>query len=279
MKKVKGRLGPLPAPELSWLVELGKTPNYLRTDIDRQIPLKAKLTVAEGPAYEGKVEALFTSLEGLLRSGQASSVIEIAERFLSRLEESWHHIEDPFVILGSILDRLEELHREACEEVRPDPRALANRLAHRELASPIGVFTGAVMHYYSVLGEEGVAEYRSIVEPLWEAMPPLHAERDDGWRIQQVMESVAQAGGDVDDVARAMSRNLFLPCRYLQIAMLYRREARPVESREWAERGLALFPEDEPLKRFLGHEPERDYTPEEDLGVMVAMRAAGLIDF
>ena len=79
----------------------------------------------------------------------------------------------------------------------------------------------------------------------------------------------------VDDVARAMSRNLFLPCRYLQIAMLYRREARPMESREWAERGLALFPEDEPLKRFLGHEPERDYTPEEDLGVMVAMRAAG----
>lgn len=264
---------------LAWLVELGKTPNYLRTDIDRFIPLQQKLTVAEGPAYERKVEALCASLEGLLRSGQAAAVIDLAERFLSRLEESWHHIHDPFLTLGSILDRLEELHREACEEARPEPRALANRLAHRELASPIGVFTGAVMHYYSVLGEEGLAEYRSIVEPLWEAMPDLHADRDTGWRIQQVMESVAQAGGDVDDVVRAMSRNLFLPCRYLQIAMLYRREGRTQEALEWAERGVALFPDDEPLKRFLGFEPERDYTPEEDLGVMVAMRAAGLIDF
>jgi len=279
MKKIKGRRAPLPVPELSWLVELGKTPNYLRTDLDRLIPLQRKLTVAEGPAYENKVEALFTSLESLLKSGQAAAVIDLAERFLARLEESWHHIEDPFLTLGSILDRLEELHREACEEVRPEPRALANRLAHRELASPIGVFTGAVMHYYSVLGEVGLAEYRSIVEPLWESMPDLEPDTDAGWRVQQVMESVAQAGGDVDDVVRAMARNLFLPCRYLQIAMLYRREDRPQESREWAERGLALFPGDEPLRRFLGHEPERDYTPEEDLGVMVAMRAAGMIDF
>ncbi len=282
MKKIKGRLtrsSPALAPDLGWLVELGKTPNYLRTDIDRLIPLQHKLSVAEAPAYERKVEAVFSSLEGLHRSGQTAAVIELSERFLSRLEESWHHVEDPFSTLGCILDRLEELHREACEEVRPEPRALANRLCHRELASPIGVFTGAVMHYYSVLGEAGVEEYRSLVEPLWEAMPGLDADHDQGWRIQQVMESVAQASGDVDEVVRAMSRNLFLPCRYLQIAMLLRREGRVPEGREWAERGLARFPDDEPLKRFLGREPQREFTSEEDLGVIVALRAAGLMDF
>lgn len=267
MKKIKGRLTrstPALAPDLVWLVELGKTPNYVRTDIDR-------LRFDD----EERVQAVLSSLESLA----ATAIIELSERFLSRLEERWHQLEDPFQALGGVLDRVEELHREACEEVRPDPRALANRLCHRELASTIGVFTGAVMHYYSILGEIGLEEYRSIVEPLWEAMPALDAGHDQGWRIQQVMESVAQAGGDVDDVVRVMSRNLFLPCRYLQIAMHYRREGRVPEGREWAVRGLALFPHDEPLKRFLGREPQREFTSEEDLGVIVAMRAAGLIEF
>lgn len=75
--------------------------------------------------------------------------------------------------MGAILDRLQTVHLEACEQSKPEPVALAKRLFEWELGSDWEVFHRAAPSHAHVLGEPGLSEYRRLVEALWSAIPEL----------------------------------------------------------------------------------------------------------
>ena len=66
------------------------------------------------------------------------------------------------------MDQLPELHHQACE-VGPilTPVPLATRLFHLELESGFGFFTNALATYADILGDEGRAAYRQLVDAEW----------------------------------------------------------------------------------------------------------------
>ncbi|MCG8356791.1 MAG: hypothetical protein MI920_14570, partial [Kiloniellales bacterium] len=87
----------------------------------------------EAHAFASRIDDVIDSLEEMLRAGQAASVIELAEHGLDKLEQSLGHIDDSDGGMGSLMNRLQALHLEACRIAKPDPEALAARLFEWEM--------------------------------------------------------------------------------------------------------------------------------------------------
>jgi len=160
--------------------------------------------------------------------------------------------------LGQVKERLEELHLAACREARPEPRELAERLFRWELAGDWETFYGAVERYADVLGERGLARYRELAEAAWAREPELGPGSGRVWssiryRLSRIMEDLARAEHDIDALIDVLARDRSSAHRYLLIAEELLGARRADEATEWAERGLAAFPEqkDPRLLNFL----------------------------
>jgi hypothetical protein len=120
--------------------------------------------------------------------------------------------------MGSVLERLQDLHRAACVSARPDPVKLAGRLFERETSSGYDVFRGAVVRYADILGKDGVAEYRRLAHERWSKVPtagpgqkePEHYTARS--RISSIMMALARMDGDVEAQVEVLKKDLSHPC-------------------------------------------------------------------
>ena len=222
-------------------------------ETDRFVPYR------EAEGYAAGIEEVIESLDGLLRQGCAQSVIQLAEHGLAEIEEALGHVDDSDGWMGSLLDRLQALHLEACRLARPDPAALAERLFAWEMETDYDIFHRAAGTYADVLGETGLAVYRRLAEAEWAKVRPLGPGEDAeryGWRfrITSVVEAIAATRGDLEALVAIKSRDLSLPYDFLEVASLYRDAGQPERALEWAERGWRAFPaeqQDPRLRAFL----------------------------
>jgi uncharacterized Zn finger protein len=151
--------------------------------------------------------------------------------------------------LEDAIENLQELHLSACEEAKPDVEILANRLFDWELNDGYDVFYNVANKYADVLGEKGLKVYRRLIEKEWEKLPALKPgdEKSYGghrYRITNMMESLANAEGDVEKLVEIKSRDLSGQYHYYQIAEIYRENKKYDKALEWAERGVKDFPKD-----------------------------------
>ncbi len=79
------------------------------------------------------------------------------------------------------------------------------------------------------------------------------------FRITHIMESLAQASGDIEQLVAVMSRDLSSAYSYLKIAEVYREERHHDNALLWAEQGLKAFPDrtDARLREFAAEEYHR----------------------
>ena len=72
-------------------------------------------------------------------------------------------------------------------------------------------------------------------------------------RITRIMEQLAEASGDVEELVAIKARDLSSGYRYLDVAEIWARAKQPDKALEWAERGLNAFPDrpDNRLRDFL----------------------------
>jgi uncharacterized Zn finger protein len=219
-----------------------------RSAMKRAIRVRDFVDYAASFDYASRVANLVEQLARLLEDGHAAAVIELAEEALSELEAAIEMIDDSDGAVGGILEALQDLHRDACEIARPDPNALARRLFAREISSDWDVFGGAAARYADVLGERGLAVYREMAEREWAKLPALRpGDHEDAWteryRITRIMEILAEQSGDLEARVAVKARDLSLPYGFLQVAELYRDAGEHDRALEWAERGIAAFPE------------------------------------
>jgi uncharacterized Zn finger protein len=210
------------------------------------------------------VDNAIDSIEQLLNDGQAAGVIELCESALQSLLSAIQAVDDSDGHFGTLRDRLEEIHYRACQEARPDPAELARRLFQWELHSDFDVFFGAVARYAKILGAKGMKVYRELAEAEWEKVPartvrPERSEWGQHFRITKIMESLAQAEGDVEQLVAVMSRDLSSAYGYLKIAEVYHEAGRHDEALLWTEKGLRAFPDhtDSRLREFAAEEYHR----------------------
>ncbi len=196
----------------------------------------------EAPAWASGIDEVIDALEDLANVGYEDAVIVLAEYAHHCAEAAIGYVDDSDGWLSDIEERLSELHLSACEAVRPDPAALARRLVDLELTSKLDGFHRAAVTYIGVLGEAGLAEYRRIVKPRWEAlMDTTGRQSGDRFAVEQAMIGVALGSGDVNELIEVRGRDLRTPAGYLEIAMALARAGRIGNAIEWAQRGLAEY--------------------------------------
>lgn len=209
--------------------------------------------------WASAVDAVTERLRALIDAGFAADAVELTEYALDSLEQAMDHMDDSDGYFVEVRETLEDVHHAACVAARPDPVALAGRLFAHEADGGWEIFFDAVDRYADILGSAGVAEYRRLAEERWEKLSPLTPEdRTRGhepgrFAVTRIMEVLARRDGDVEALLAVKRRDLSSPYDFLEIAELLRSAGRESEAIEWAERGVAAFPDwrDERLDIFL----------------------------
>jgi tetratricopeptide (TPR) repeat protein len=194
-----------------------------------------------------------------------AAAIELAEHAIWQVEDAIQSVDDSDGLTGEILQRLQELHLEACTQARPDPAALARRLFDGEMRTEFDSFYGAAETYAELLGEAGIAEYRRLASAAWDQLPALGpGERDTDpgmrrWTLASIMKQLAKLTGSLEELVAVHSRDLSQPHAFLKIAEIYREAGERDRAMEWVRRGLDAFPSlaNEPLRVFLADEHHR----------------------
>jgi len=198
----------------------------------------------EAAAWASGVDEVIDALEDLASAGHEAAVIGLAEYAHHCAEAAIGYVDDSEGWLSIIEERLSELHLAACAAARPDPVALERRLVDLELTSELDGFHRAAAAYTGVLGEAGLAEYRRIVGPRWEALTDTTGRQSgDRFAIEQAMIGVALGSDDVDELIAVRGRDLRSPGGYLEIARALARTGRIDDAIEWAQRGLTEYPD------------------------------------
>ena len=224
----------------------------LRRALDGATAVHGFLEYAEVPTWAAGVEDVADAIEAAIDQGHAEAVIDLAERGLQRVGTAIENSDDSDGYHGDFLRRFEGIHLAACRVAKPDPVELARRLFKQELESEWDVFAGAAERYADVLGEEGLAEYRRLAQEQWAAVPVRAPNADPdrlppmpshhAFTVTRMMESLARASGDLDELIAVMSRDLSSAYQYLQLAQVCRDAGRADEALDWAERGVGAFP-------------------------------------
>ena len=243
----------------------------LRVLIDQAFAFHEFVPYREVWGYVQGIEETIDALDELLAEGHAREVIELTEYALTAVEHSLEHIDDSDGQMGDLAARLQELHLEACRRGAPDQVELAKRLFARELDGGWDIFDRAALTYADILGETGLAHYRELAHAHWATVPELAPGEDSRerygarFRITRIMESLAEQSGDLHDQIAVRKRDLASPYSFLQIAELCRSHNEYDMALEWAERGMAEFPDspDQRMRDFLVGEYRRRGRTEE----------------
>jgi len=239
--------------------------------------------------YAQGIEDTVDSIEELLAEGHAAEVIELVEYGLAVAENALGYVDDSNGHVGGILERLQDLHLKACRKATPDPEELARRIFALEMSSSGDTFYKALEKYADVLGEKGLAVYRSLAEAEWARVPVLGPRDEDPEmygrrsRITRIMETLALKSGDIESIVEVRKRDLSSPYAYLAIAETYKKARKYDPALDWAERGIKAFPErtDSRLREFLAEEYHRRKRHEDAMSIVWAgfTEAVGLGEY
>ena len=236
----------------------------VRRAFEKAVRVRDFVPYREATGWARGVGDAIDSVEQLLNDGQAAAVIELSESALQSLLGAIQAVNDSDGHFGMLRDRLQDIHHKACQEARPDPLELARRLFQWELHSDFDVFYGAAARYAKILGVKGMKVYRDLAEAEWEKVPARTAKHERSewgqhFRITHIMESLAQASGDIEQLVAVMSHDLSSAYGYLKIAEVYREARQHDNALLWAEKGLEAFPDhtDLRLREFIAEEYHR----------------------
>ena len=234
----------------------GNVAKAFRRAIDGATRIHDFVDWREVGTFAGNLDQIVDSLAELLKPDTAAMLVELAEYAIERVENSLEQVDDSNGEIGDIVYRLGELHLKACTLARPEPAGLAERLFRFETTLPFGLCSFDAATYRDALGKEGLSRYRELAEAEWRKLKPRDTK--DGYdahrsRITRIMERLAEASGDVEELVAIKSRDLSSGYCYLNIAEIWIKAEQPDKALEWAERGLKAFPDrpDNRLRDFL----------------------------
>ncbi|MGB8261273.1 MAG: DUF6880 family protein [Terracidiphilus sp.] len=218
-----------------------------RKALEKTIRTRRFVEYREMHGYAAQIDAAIDLAEELLKSGQAAGVIELCETGVGWLSSAIEQVDDSDGYMSPLLERLQDLHLQACMEARPDPVALARRLFQAELKGGFGEWHDAAETYPEVLGREGLAVYWNLAEAAWAKLPVKterggHEDEEGRYAITGIMESRARKSGNVEDMVGVLERDLSYASSYERIAAIYRQAGQRDKALEWAEQGMKAFP-------------------------------------
>lgn len=213
--------------------------------LDRAIVVTDFVDEDEVATWAHRLGEVLCSVGDLLEQGHAQVVVDLMEHAQRRMQDAVERVDDDGFHIDGLLYDIEALHLEACRSCGLAPEELAARLLELEIGSEYG-FAGALDRYAAVLGEQGVAAYRELVEAEWAQVPargpgenpPFDRRRSS---VGSIMATLAEHSGNLEERVCVASRDLSGPHRFVAIAEMYREAGSQDEALAWAERGLKAF--------------------------------------
>jgi uncharacterized Zn finger protein len=213
-----------------------------RQAIDRAFGSKSRFVdYRAAPRWASGVGDVLEQLNQLIDGGGSDEAIALFEHAFTRAELAVQYVDDSDGWITDISLQIADMHLRACQVARPKPKALARRLAKLELDHDLDTFRGAAQMYASILGAEGLVEYRRVVTKALEAMGSEVPGQwsSDAFRVRQARIGVALGSGDVDELISILDTERLVPWDCATIVDALARAGRDPEAIEWARRGLA----------------------------------------
>ncbi|WP_313954055.1 DUF6880 family protein [Accumulibacter sp.] len=224
----------------------GNADKAFRRAIDDAVRIRGFIEWREVGTYAGNIDQVVDSLAELLQADSAAMLVGLAEHAIEKVEHAMEQVDDSNGEIGGIVCRLGEMHLKACTLAKPDPVALAERLFSFASTLPFGLCSFDAATYRTPLGKKGLQRYRELAEAEWRKIKPRTDDKGyDPHRasITRIMERLAEASGDVDELVAIKAKDLSSSYRYLGIAEILAKAKRHDEALVWAERGLQAFPD------------------------------------
>ncbi|MEF8701110.1 MAG: SWIM zinc finger family protein [Candidatus Accumulibacter sp. UW20] len=228
------------------VVDGGNVLQAFQRAIDEASRIHGLIDWREVGSFARNIDQVADSLAELLKPDTAALLVELAEYAIERVEQAMEQVDDSNGEIGGIVCRLGEMHLKACTMARPDAAALAERLFHLATTLPFGLCSLDAATYSQALGEQGLQRYRQLAKAEWDKITPRSDDKVYDARrltITHIMERLAEASGDIDELVAIKARDLSSSYRYLGIAQILAQAGRVDEALEWAERGLKAFPD------------------------------------
>jgi hypothetical protein len=222
----------------------------LEERLRRAIEIRDFVDYRSASSYFDDVGEALDAVNQLIDAGFPENAMVLAEYALELLEASAGLVDDSDGGLRVAIEQAEEIHLNACSAGKPDPVDLAERLVARALASDYEVFLYLLPGYEPVLGAEGMARYRQLVEKAWNDLPPKKPYEHSHRRfvVTQLMEQLAECTGGTDALIKVLARDVTSSYDTLRIAQRLSADGRDKEALEWLARGMAEFPPDPRLR-------------------------------
>lgn len=205
-----------------------------------------------GHSFADPLDQAVDTLEELLTPEYAAALVELAQYAIEQTEAALESVDDSDGLVGDVLCRLGELHLQACQLAHPDAESLAHDLFRLETTLPFGVCSFSAYTYRDVLGQAGLRQYRALAQAQWDALRPADAKLGfdhERFKITGIMEDLARASGNVDELIAIKSGDLKNASSYLEIAEILTQAKRHDEALQWAERGVKAY-QDRPDNRL-----------------------------
>ena len=198
------------------------------------------VTYCDAPRWAAGVNDAIDDIEDLCDTGHPAEAALLAEHAMRLTDAAIECVDDSDGWLTDFSYRLIEVHHRACVEDRPNPVELAGRLLQMELTTDLNGPYRSAASYAGVLGEEGLAAYRGLIEPRWRKARLKGDDyfSGDNFRVHQAMVGWALATGDPDTLIEVHSRTRMLPDQYLEISRALHSAGRVEEAIEWLRRGF-----------------------------------------
>ncbi|HEX6255672.1 MAG TPA: hypothetical protein VFZ70_07640 [Euzebyales bacterium] len=209
-------------------------------------------------AWAHDVDTVIDEVGELLGAGFAAEAVELTETILESLNDSVGSVDDSDGHLYGLFETAADLHLRACQDAPPDPVALAGRLLRWATSWELDGFLDAIGDYASVLGDTGLAAYRTLAEQRWAQIPAIgpgddpRARHHDRFAITRVMEELAEATGGIDELLEVMARDQASGHAFVRIATACRNHGRDDLALDWAQRGRDAFPAESRLTELIG---------------------------
>lgn len=218
----------------------------LRRELDSALDFDWRDDRWSGTGGLAGVDAALGRVEELTDAGFPEAAIDVSEYALALLEDAYEIVDDSDGELHSAVKRAEAIHLAACEAARPEPVALAERLARWALRSESEVFLDAVSAYAAVLGADGLARFEELVDERLAAFPELapgdKKEYGHGRFAATYLKEALAALRGPDAVVEVLARDLSSTYRFLRIAQVLAEADRHDDALDWLARGHAAFP-------------------------------------
>ena len=223
-----------------------RSPKAALRTVERAFQLDGHLDYHDTPTYIAQAEQAVDLLEAMLKARDWSAAADLSEYALRLGFPAMERIDDSDGGFGMTLQRVADIHVQACSRGGIPGLQLADRVFALLMDDPWDVV--APDAYRKALGHEGLERFHENVRCEWEKLPALRPDsRDRGstgkrYALTALMRWLAEGSRDTDALIAIEQRDLSHPGAFLRIAELLKKAKRNDEALAWAERGAASFP-------------------------------------